>query len=109
MTDMSSFWTFIPMLLTGMGEILVNPGGYSYVFEAAPKRLVSVVQALNLVAAGAISNAITASFSPLVPEDFNVGNLNHYFCANMAIVLTMLLVYFRFVAKSAPAVAWTGV
>merc|ERR1719478_23601 len=71
MTDMSAFWTFVPMFLTGAGEILVNPVVYQYVFEHAPSRLRSIVQAMNLVAAGSISNAITASLGPLIPEDLN--------------------------------------
>eukprot|EP00438_Fugacium_kawagutii_P012756 Skav214205 [mRNA] locus=scaffold489:21298:32763:- [translate_table: standard] len=39
MTRMSAFWMFVPMFLTGAGEILVNPVVYQYVFEEAPAPL----------------------------------------------------------------------
>merc|ERR1719498_178020 len=93
MTNMSAFWTFIPMFLTGAGEILVNPVVYQYVFEHAPVRLRSLVQAMNLVAAGAISNAITASLSPLIPQNFNEGQLVYYFYANIGFAIAMLIGY----------------
>eukprot|EP00929_Paragymnodinium_shiwhaense_P061434 TRINITY_DN30681_c0_g1_i1.p1 TRINITY_DN30681_c0_g1~~TRINITY_DN30681_c0_g1_i1.p1 ORF type:complete len:699 (-),score=92.78 TRINITY_DN30681_c0_g1_i1:80-2176(-) len=93
MTAMSSFWTLIPMTLTGIGEILINPVIYQFVFEAAPRRLRSIVQALNLVAAGAVSNAITAALSPLVPENLNDGNIDWYFYANIISAAVMLVVY----------------
>merc|ERR1712054_198045 len=102
MTNMSAFWTFIPMFLTGAGEILVNPVVYQYVFEHSPSRLRSMVQAMNLVANGAISNAITASLGPLIPEDFNKGQLVYYYYANMGFALLMLLAYWL-VAAVGPA------
>jgi len=100
MTDMSAFWTFLPMFLTGAGEILVNPVIYQYVFEAAPGRLRSIVQAMNLVAQGAISNAITASLSPLIPTDFNHGNLENYYYANIGFAVLMLVAYWLISAWS---------
>lgn len=102
MTNMSAFWTFIPMFLTGAGEILVNPVVYQYVFEQAPSRLRSIVQALNLVAAGAISNAITASLGPLIPEDFNQGHVDYYFFANTGFAMVMLVAYWCVAACSPP-------
>jgi len=81
------------MILTGIGEILVNPVIYSYAFDTAPERLRSIVQSLNLVAGGAISNAITASFAPLVPQNFNEGNISWYFLANIAVASICLGVY----------------
>jgi len=98
MTSMSAFWTFVPMFLTGAGEILVNPVVYQYVFEHAPCRLRSIVQAMNLVAAGSISNAITASLGPLIPEDFNTGQLVYYFYANIAFAVLLLLAYWLIAA-----------
>jgi len=103
MTSMSAFWTFIPMFLTGAGEILVNPVVYQYVFEQAPSRLRSIVQALNLVAAGAISNAITASLGPLIPEDFNKGHVDYYFFANTGFAMAMLVAYWFVAACSPPS------
>merc|ERR1712107_775041 len=47
----------------------------------------------NLVAAGAISNAITASLSPLIPENFNEGQLVYYFYANIGFAIAMLVGY----------------
>merc|ERR550537_599065 len=90
---MSAFWTLVPMTLTGIGEILVNPVVYQFVFEEAPSRLRSIVQALNLVAAGAVSNAITAALSPLVPDDLNTGNIDVYFYANILLAAIMLVSY----------------
>jgi MFS family permease len=98
MTRMSAFWTFVPMFLTGAGEILVNPVIYQYVFEHAPRRLRSIVQAMNLVANGAISNAITASMGVLIPEDFNKGHLVYYYYANIGFAVLMLLAYWLIAA-----------
>lgn len=93
MTQMSAFWTAIPMFLTGAGEILVNPVVYQYVFEQAPAPLRSLVQALNLVAAGSISNAITAALSPLVPENLNDGHLVYFYYINCIVALIALLLF----------------
>jgi len=94
MTNMSAFWCFLPMMLTGLGEILVNPVIYQYVFENAPASLRSIVQALNLVVAGSISNAVTAALGPLIPpKDFNKGHLVYYFYANIVIGVLSLVAY----------------
>lgn len=74
MSEMSCFWAFIPMFLTGIGEILVNPVVYEFAFAEAPSQLLSVVQAFNLVVAGSISNCITGPLSILVFPD----NLNNF-------------------------------
>eukprot|EP00435_Cladocopium_sp_Y103_P025964 s1043_g6.t1 len=87
MTRMSAFWMGIPMFLTGAGEILVNPVVYQYVFEEAPAPLRSMLQALNLVAAGSISNAITAALSPLVPENLNDGMIVYFYYVNCIVAL----------------------
>lgn len=72
MSDMSCFWAFIPMFITGIGEILVNPVVYEFAFSEAPPQLLSVVQAFNLVVAGSISNCITGPLSILVfPNNLN--------------------------------------
>lgn len=82
------------MMLTGLGEILVNPVIYQYVFENAPASLRSIVQALNLVVAGSISNAVTAALGPLIPpKDFNKGHLVYYFYANIVIGVLSLVAY----------------
>jgi len=93
MTNMSAFWSFSPMVLTGLGEILVNPVIYQYVFENAPASLRSILQALNLVVAGSISNAVTAALGPLIPEDFNEGHLVYYFYANIVIGALSLVAF----------------
>lgn len=93
MTALSFWWTVIPMVLTGIGEILVNPTIYQFVFEQAPPRLSSIVQALNLVAGGAVSNAITAALGPLVPENLNDGHLVAYFYTNIGFAVVLLVVY----------------
>uniref|UniRef100_A0A7S1FCP5 Uncharacterized protein n=1 Tax=Noctiluca scintillans TaxID=2966 RepID=A0A7S1FCP5_NOCSC len=93
MTNMSAFWGFLPMVLTGLGEIFVNPVIYQYVFENAPASLRSILQALNLVVAGSISNAVTAALGPLIPEDFNTGNLVYYFYVNIVIGVLSLVAF----------------
>eukprot|EP00913_Durusdinium_trenchii_P010147 g9514.t1 len=93
MTRMSAFWMAIPMFLTGAGEILVNPVVYQYVFEEAPPPLRSILQALNLVAAGSISNAMTAALSPLVPENLNEGHLVYFYYVNCLLALVALVVF----------------
>ena len=74
MSEMSCFWAFIPMLMTGIGEILVNPVVYEFAFAEAPSQIMSVVQAFNLIVAGSISNCITGPLSILVFPD----NLNNF-------------------------------
>lgn len=74
MSHMSCFWAFIPMFITGIGEILVNPVVYEFAFAEAPSQLLSIVQAFNLVVAGSISNCITGPLSILVFPD----NLNNF-------------------------------
>merc|ERR1711971_1205326 len=94
------------MFITGAGEILVNPVVYQYVFEEAPSQLRSILQALNLVAAGAISNAVTAALGPLVPGDFNEGHLVYYFYVNIFLAAFLLAVFWAIAAwgpKSQPA------
>jgi len=59
----------------------------------APSSLRSIMQALQLVTNGAVSNALTASLSPLVPQDFNEGNLQWYFVGNLALTFVFLAVY----------------
>lgn len=72
MSDMSCFWAFIPMFLTGIGEILVNPVVYEFAFSEAPSQLLSIVQAFNLVVAGSISNCVTGPMSiAFFPDNLN--------------------------------------
>merc|ERR1712203_356114 len=73
MSNISGFVAFIPMLITGIAEILVNPVVYQFAFTAAPSNLMSVVQAFNLIVAGAISNAITGPVSTAIfPNNLNL-------------------------------------
>lgn len=79
MTDMSCFYAFIPMMITGVAEILVNPVVYSFAFACAPTQVVSIVQAFNLVAAGAISNTMTGPLANAIfPNNFNTAKLTKY-------------------------------
>eukprot|EP00927_Polykrikos_kofoidii_P061283 TRINITY_DN56143_c0_g1_i1.p1 TRINITY_DN56143_c0_g1~~TRINITY_DN56143_c0_g1_i1.p1 ORF type:complete len:694 (+),score=88.50 TRINITY_DN56143_c0_g1_i1:279-2084(+) len=94
MTNMSAFWTFLPMILTGIGEILVNPVIYLFVYEQAPASLTGLIQALNLVFGGAVSEAVTAALSLLVPENLDEGHLVYFFYANIAFALVMLVLMF---------------
>jgi len=72
MSEMSCLYAFIPMFITGIGEILVNPVVYEFAFAEAPSQLLSIVQAFNLVVAGSISNCITGPLAILfLPDNFN--------------------------------------
>merc|ERR1719410_1520887 len=72
MSDMSFVWEFIPMMFTGLGEILVNPVIYQYAFVKAPPKLRSFLQGFNLVAGGAISGAVTTSYTAImIPDNYN--------------------------------------
>lgn len=108
MSDMSCFYAFIPMFMTGIGEILVNPVVYEFAFAEAPSQLLSVVQAFNLVVAGSISNCITGPLSILVfPNNLNNfaeddpdsgipgerGDVNITFILNAVIGLVCLVAY----------------
>jgi len=100
MSNISCFWAFIPMFLTGIGEILVNPVVYEFAFAAAPNSLLSIVQAFNLVVAGSFSNCITGPLGELfVPVDLNFGtSINVTFILNIVIGLLCLVAY-MFVEK----------
>merc|ERR1712093_942211 len=103
MSNISCFWAFIPMILTGIAEILVNPVTYQFAFAEAPHQLLSVSQSFNLVVAGAISNCVTGPISNLLVKDnlnnadyapggFYGGggdhcNINWYFLFNIAIAV----------------------
>lgn len=110
MSDMSCFWAFIPMFITGIGEILVNPVVYEFAFAEAPSQLLSIVQAFNLVVAGSISNCITGPLSiwffpdnlnnfdennPLtgIPDPKTRGDVNITFILNIIIGLICLVAY----------------
>lgn len=108
MSEMSCFYAFIPMFMTGIGEILVNPVVYEFAFAEAPPQLLSVVQAFNLVVAGSISNCITGPLSILVfPNNLNNfdednplsgikgqrGDVNITFILNAVIGLACLIAY----------------
>jgi len=108
MSQMSCFYAFIPMFMTGIGEILVNPVVYEFAFAEAPSQLLSVVQAFNLVVAGSISNCITGPLSILVfPNNLNNfdednilsgipgqrGDVNITFILNAVIGLACLIAY----------------
>lgn len=108
MSEMSCFYAFIPMFMTGIGEILVNPVVYEFAFAEAPPQLLSIVQAFNLVVAGSISNCITGPLSILVfPSNLNNfaeddpdsgvgggrGDVNITFILNIVIGLLCLVAY----------------
>merc|ERR1712048_634885 len=71
-SKMSILWMCIPMLLTGFGELFVNPVIYHFSFENSPTSLRSISQGFNLVASGCIAGCITTSYtSILIPKNFN--------------------------------------
>jgi len=79
MSDISCLYAFIPMILTGIAEILVNPVVYQLAFDEAPKQLMSVVHAFNLVVAGSFSNCITGPLSNLIfPQNSNMPSGPHW-------------------------------
>merc|ERR1711908_21839 len=94
MSDISSFWMFLPFTLMGIGEILVNPALMHYSYVQAPEGLRSSVQAFNLVAAGAISNIFTSALSDaMIPENLNDGHIEYFYYANAVCALLGIVIY----------------
>ena len=95
MKDISAFWIFIPFILVGISEILVNPCMYCFCYESAPAQVRSLVQAINLFFSGSVSNAFTAVVSKLLyPNDLDSGGLEHYYFVNASMAVAGILAYF---------------
>eukprot|EP01134_Creolimax_fragrantissima_P007015 CFRG7015T1 len=88
MRGLSAFLIFIPFVLIGIGEILVNPVCMYFVYDQAPPRTRSVVQAFNMMCMGAVSNGFTAAlttvFSSYMPNDIDLGDINVFFYIGIA-------------------------
>jgi len=91
MSDISGFYMFIPYALVGLGEVLVNPVLYYVAYTTAPVSARGMVQALNLVAQGAIPNAFTSAISSSFPEwqpdDLNKGHLEYFYYVAIAVIV----------------------
>mmetsp|Transcript_15144 Transcript_15144/g.32662 ORF Transcript_15144/g.32662 Transcript_15144/m.32662 type:complete len:697 (-) Transcript_15144:243-2333(-) len=95
MRNISAFWMFIPFALIGAAEIMVNPCMYYFSYTAAPPRVRSLVQALNLFFNGSVSNAFTAvAMKSTFPNDLDTGNLEYYYFLNIICALVGVLLYF---------------
>eukprot|EP00931_Biecheleriopsis_adriatica_P013926 TRINITY_DN11545_c0_g1_i2.p1 TRINITY_DN11545_c0_g1~~TRINITY_DN11545_c0_g1_i2.p1 ORF type:complete len:680 (-),score=121.39 TRINITY_DN11545_c0_g1_i2:41-1909(-) len=95
MRDMSAFWIFIPFGLMGIAEILVNPVMYCFSYEAAPVKVRSLMQAINLLFNGSVSNAFTAVVSQATyPNDLDTGHLENYYYINIFMAFVGLIAYF---------------
>ena len=95
MKDISAFSIFLPFILVGISEILVNPCMYCFCYESAPPQVRSLLQAFNLFFSGSVSNAFTAVVSKLLyPNDLDVGRLELYYFANASAALAGILLYF---------------
>ena len=95
MRDISGFWIFLPYILVGIAEILVNPCLYCFSYESAPAEVRSLLQAVNLFFSGSVSNAFTAIVSKLLyPDDLDAGNLEYYYAVNMLLALIGIGLYF---------------
>ena len=95
MKDISGFWIFLPFILVGISEILVNPCMYCFCYESAPPQVRSLLQAFNLFFSGSVSNAFTAVVSKLLyPNDLDLGSLEHYYLANTSAAVLGILLYF---------------
>jgi dipeptide/tripeptide permease len=95
MKDISAFWIFIPFILVGISEILVNPCMYCFCYASAPAQVRSLVQAINLFFSGSVSNAFTAVVSKLLyPNDLDSGHLENYYLVNASMAVAGILAYF---------------
>ena len=95
MRDISGFWIFLPYILVGIAEILVNPCLYCFSYESAPPQVRSLLQAVNLFFSGSVSNAFTAIVSKLLyPDDLDTGHLEYYYAVNMLLALVGIGLYF---------------
>jgi len=95
MRDMNAFWMFIPFALIGAAEILVNPCMLCYCYLAAPPKVPSMAQAINLFFQGSVSNAFTATVTRyFFPNDFDSGHLEYFYFANVICALVGVLIYY---------------
>mmetsp|Transcript_7022 Transcript_7022/g.16230 ORF Transcript_7022/g.16230 Transcript_7022/m.16230 type:complete len:606 (+) Transcript_7022:75-1892(+) len=95
MRDISACWIFLPYILVGIAEILVNPCMYCFSYESAPLEVRSLLQAVNLFFSGSVSNAFTAIVSNLLyPDDLDSGHLEYYYFVNMILAIAGVGLYF---------------
>ena len=89
MSGLSGFWMMAPFAIVGIGEVLVNPVLYYFAYNQTPVRTRSMMQAFNLLAQGAISNAYTAALTTAMSgwftDNLNNGNLPYFYFVNAAI------------------------
>lgn len=83
MHDISAFIMFIPFFIVGLGECLVNPVLMYFVYDQAPPRTRSLVQAFNMLCMGSISNgftaAVTLALSPFYPDNLDDGQIEYFY------------------------------
>lgn len=95
MRDMSAFLMFIPFTLIGIAEIFVNSCMYYFAYTAAPPKVRSFIQALNLFFSGSVSNAFTAAvMKSTFPNDMDSGNMEIYYYVNCICALVGVIMYF---------------
>jgi len=97
MSEMSAFWMFVPYSVVGAGEILVNPLLYYFAYSSAPGSTRGMVQAMNLVAQGAIpsafASAVSSSLPKWQPDDLNDGGLENFYWLSIIVILVMIPVF----------------
>jgi len=94
MKDISALWIALPMLLVGVGELMVNTQLYAYVYMAAPPRMRSTAAAFNLLAGGCLSHALTSPMeAAMFPHNLDEGKLEYYYLVNAAMGLFGIVLY----------------
>eukprot|EP00397_Hematodinium_sp_SG-2012_P003019 GEMP01003027.1.p1 GENE.GEMP01003027.1~~GEMP01003027.1.p1 ORF type:complete len:452 (+),score=73.92 GEMP01003027.1:746-2101(+) len=103
MSDLSAFYMFAPYVLVGIGEIFVNPMLYYYAYTTAPPAARNIVQAINMIAQGAIPSALSSCictiFSHWHPNDLNEGSIENFYYLTIGACLVGLPVFY-FVDRS---------
>eukprot|EP00928_Gymnodinium_smaydae_P093966 TRINITY_DN7837_c0_g1_i1.p1 TRINITY_DN7837_c0_g1~~TRINITY_DN7837_c0_g1_i1.p1 ORF type:complete len:315 (+),score=45.58 TRINITY_DN7837_c0_g1_i1:1092-2036(+) len=95
MKGISALWIALPMILIGIGELMVNAQMIAFVYMATPVRMRSTGIAFNLLAAGCISHAMTSPLqAALFPENLDEGKLENYYFANALMGLLGIVLYF---------------
>lgn len=97
MSDISGFWMFIPFFLTGIGEIMVNPVLFYFVFDQCPPSCGHLAHAVFLLTM-ALSNGLTSTMgmimAPYINDDLDTGNLEMFYIFTIALAFFCLTVYY---------------
>lgn len=87
MSEFSGYWMFIPYSFMGLGEVMVQPVIFYYVYSMTPRRTQSIIQAVNLVFGGAYPAALVSVCSTLLtknqPNNLNDGHIWKFYVVSL--------------------------